>query len=512
MFLAPRPAPVVVQDGDDDEQDEQDEQAHDESTTELQAPVADDVQSRAEQIAADQREAVGASAPAAPSARQDTSPLRQGSPISPAPRQAEPRRLASPAPRTESWRKPPSLAELGLDFGRPSPTASPQTPSVPATPPDSPVGEAPPEPAANDAPTSPPEQPIVGMGAPAWAIDSTDRSETSGEIGRRDQDSTDAPTPDAANDDDDFAPFEVKIAEPAQEPLSAKRTQPPVANADAAGRARRESALPTDKVPALVSHGVETPVEVEVDVGATEPTEPEPAASGSKAGLWIAVAVAAIVVIGGVALKDKIFGSDPDPIEQPDPKTPETSDAGKSGVADTDVDAADAGPAPTADAGAVPSETGETSEASDTTAPAETDDGPDSPSGELAEAELAEIDEKLKTARRYLKSFRRKDKAIEIIGEILEVAPNHAPTLLLRAEILVNEGKIDEALAAARRAKMADPELPEIFSTLGALLQAANDPQGALEAYRRYLELAPDGKQATAVKSEVAGLERQLGL
>ncbi|PRQ03532.1 Tetratricopeptide repeat protein [Enhygromyxa salina] len=100
---------------------------------------------------------------------------------------------------------------------------------------------------------------------------------------------------------------------------------------------------------------------------------------------------------------------------------------------------------------------------------------------------------------------------MEIIEEILEGAPNHAPTLLLRAEVLANKGQLDEALASARRAKLADPELPAVFATLGGLLEAVDDKQGALEAYERYLELEPSGQQAVVIKKFVARLSRDLG-
>jgi hypothetical protein len=209
--------------------------------------------------------------------------------------------------------------------------------------------------------------------------------------------------------------------------------------------------------------------------------------------------------------KDKLFGGG----EPADPKTDTTGKAGDtSGKAeqpkpDTKVEQ----PKPDTTGGA-PS--------NDTAAPAESgtppvDDtasdsaGTNAGNGELTPEQLAEIDDKLKAARRNLKTFRRADNAIKLIDEILEIAPDHAPTLLLRAEVLVNENKLDEALAAARRAKMADPELPEIFSTLGALLEAAGDKPGALEAYQRYLELAPKGPQAAAVKSSVARLQREIG-
>ncbi|HLT35818.1 MAG TPA: tetratricopeptide repeat protein, partial [Enhygromyxa sp.] len=88
---------------------------------------------------------------------------------------------------------------------------------------------------------------------------------------------------------------------------------------------------------------------------------------------------------------------------------------------------------------------------------------------------------------------------------------DHAPTLVLRAEILVNQGKLEDALAAASRAKLAAPDLPEVFSTLGALLEADGDKAAAVEAYRRYLELDPAGKQSSAVKNSLTRLERELG-
>ncbi|KIG14545.1 Phosphate regulon transcriptional regulatory protein PhoB (SphR) [Enhygromyxa salina] len=520
MFLAPRPAPVVKEgDDDDDDDDDVDAQA---SEAEVEA-----AQSSAAQLATDHRTAVGASAPVAPSARSDSAPGRAFTPPSnPASRQPEPRRLASPAPRTESWRKPPSLAELGLDFGpKPDKPASPVadtpldgTPIIEA-PGDEPPDDETPEPAANEAPVSSAEP--VSDEPPAWAIDSTERSATSGEIGRRDREptpatssapppaSTPAPlpaTPAAASEDDEFASFEVKIAEPAHESLIARRARPQADDGDAL---RRESALSTEKVPALV-RDYETPV----DVGIESPDMTPPTAGdegSSKAGLWIAAATVIAVIVAGVAFKDQIFGGgasdNGDATTRADPKPPDTKPLEKADTGKAELEASDAGTNPVADTAAAPPENGDAA-GSDEGGEADT---AEPTHGELTEAQLTEIEDKLKTARNFLKGFGRKDKAIEIIGEILEVAPNHAPALLLRAEILVNEGKIDEALAATRRAKMADPELPEIFSTLGALLEVADDKQGALEAYQRYLELSPNGRQAAAVKTSVTRLERELG-
>jgi hypothetical protein len=269
----------------------------------------------------------------------------------------------------------------------------------------------------------------------------------------------------------------------------------------------RESALPTEKVQALEPDD-------EDELATPEPGFDDELPTGeSKAGLWVAVIVVVAIIGAGVAFKDQIFGGG---------GGDETATSGKAPADSGKTPEADSGEAPEADSGApVPAETGapEPAEtgapAAETGAPAaETEAGGEEDEGggdELSEEQLEQIDSDFKTARRYLKNFRRTDKAMEYIEKILDVAPNHAPTLLLRAEVLVNEGKLDEALASARRARLADPELPEIFSTLGALLEADDDKPGALEAYQRYLELAPNGKQAAAVKSSVSRLERELG-
>jgi tetratricopeptide (TPR) repeat protein len=125
---------------------------------------------------------------------------------------------------------------------------------------------------------------------------------------------------------------------------------------------------------------------------------------------------------------------------------------------------------------------------------------------------LAEVEANLASARRFLKGYNNAEKAMDQLDKILAIAPDHAPTLLLRAEILANQRppKLDDAIAAATRAKLADPDLPEVFSALGALLEAAGDKQGAVDAYTRYLELDPQGKQAGPVKKSRDRLQRDL--
>jgi DNA-binding response OmpR family regulator len=489
MFVAPRPAPVVVQDGDDDE---------DTAAASEVEPAAelDQAQAQAQKlVAGGESEPVGVPTLASPNARAPQ-PSKPGE-IERPPNKPEPRRLSRPAPRTEQWRKPPSLSELGLDFTRPKPGAPEPEPE-----PDDDTAESAeaPEPAANQRPAAEPEQPDDDAPEPTpvapeaaahtWKIDSESSSGAVGEIGQLEQpkpSSTPATDTTDATDDDDFAPVRVRVAEPAEESLSTRRPTP---------KRSQESSLSTEKVSALEQDD-QTPEDVDaLDLD-------QPPGGGSKAGLWITIIAVIAVIGGGIAFKDQIFGGD----EAPAQKAPPAPAKKKAGSEE---------PKPETDTAAPPADTGSTPEPSGAEAgEAETSGKPEpepEPEPELTPEQLEQIDSDLKTARRYLKNFRRTDAAMEYIEKILEIAPNHAPTLLLRAEVLVNEGKLDEALAAARRAKLADPDLPEIFSTLGALLEAAEDKAGALEAYQRFLEIAPDdAKQVAAVKKSVARLERELG-
>jgi tetratricopeptide (TPR) repeat protein len=88
------------------------------------------------------------------------------------------------------------------------------------------------------------------------------------------------------------------------------------------------------------------------------------------------------------------------------------------------------------------------------------------------------------------------------------------------AAILFNAGKTDDALAAANKAIAADPTRPDPYFIKGqALVQHATvdpktqlpvAPPGCLEAYQKYLELAPDGKNAPAVKDVLAGFGQKI--
>jgi tetratricopeptide (TPR) repeat protein len=88
------------------------------------------------------------------------------------------------------------------------------------------------------------------------------------------------------------------------------------------------------------------------------------------------------------------------------------------------------------------------------------------------------------------------------------------------AATLYNAGKLPEAEAAADKAIAADPKKAEAYYIKGQALitQATVDPKtqkivappGCVDAYQKYLELAPDGPHANDVKGILQGIGEQV--
>ena len=84
------------------------------------------------------------------------------------------------------------------------------------------------------------------------------------------------------------------------------------------------------------------------------------------------------------------------------------------------------------------------------------------------------------------------------------------------AATLYNAGKLDEAAAAADKAIAADPKRADAYFIKGQALipkasvdpktQKITAPPGCVEAYEKYLELAPDGPRAEEVKQILTGI------
>ena len=120
-----------------------------------------------------------------------------------------------------------------------------------------------------------------------------------------------------------------------------------------------------------------------------------------------------------------------------------------------------------------------------------------------------ELEARLERARQHSK-YERLDEAVDEVVAVLAERPDHAPALVLRAEILVNQGDIKQALGPALQATLADPDYADAYLTLGVVRQETGNARGALEAYERYLELQPAGVYARSIRREVKRLKKRL--
>ncbi len=96
------------------------------------------------------------------------------------------------------------------------------------------------------------------------------------------------------------------------------------------------------------------------------------------------------------------------------------------------------------------------------------------------------------------------------IDELLELNAEHARAHLLRSNIRLEQGNLPAALVAAKQAANLDETLPESHLNIGVIQQELGVHEEALDAYRRFLELAPKHKYARSIRQQVATLERKL--
>ena len=77
------------------------------------------------------------------------------------------------------------------------------------------------------------------------------------------------------------------------------------------------------------------------------------------------------------------------------------------------------------------------------------------------------------------------------------------------ARVLEEKGQYDEAIAEFRKAldQLSDSE-PVIYQLLGAAYEKQQKFKEAVAAYEKYLALAPNGSQASAIRSIIEQLKR----
>jgi chemotaxis protein methyltransferase CheR len=109
-----------------------------------------------------------------------------------------------------------------------------------------------------------------------------------------------------------------------------------------------------------------------------------------------------------------------------------------------------------------------------------------------------------------LYKFGRVQEARARVDDILDRDPRHTRALVLRANLLIEDKQLDQALGAARTATEADPQFADAYLALGVIEQERGSLGEAASAYRRYLELAPKGLYAESVRRQLKRIERKL--
>jgi tetratricopeptide (TPR) repeat protein len=95
-----------------------------------------------------------------------------------------------------------------------------------------------------------------------------------------------------------------------------------------------------------------------------------------------------------------------------------------------------------------------------------------------------------------------------LVDEVLAKEPQNTDALLLKAQLLVSDAKLDEALSVVRQAVANDPRSAQAQYALGRLLVAQRDSQDAMNAFNEALKLNPN---LAEVEMELAKLHFEAG-
>jgi tetratricopeptide (TPR) repeat protein len=96
------------------------------------------------------------------------------------------------------------------------------------------------------------------------------------------------------------------------------------------------------------------------------------------------------------------------------------------------------------------------------------------------------------------------DVALEVLDAVTEIAPDDAEGWHQRAIVDFMKKDYNRALSDLRHALAIDPKNYKALRDLGAVLQQTGDVKGALEAYRKALEVNPFFEQARRAADDLA--------
>jgi tetratricopeptide (TPR) repeat protein len=98
--------------------------------------------------------------------------------------------------------------------------------------------------------------------------------------------------------------------------------------------------------------------------------------------------------------------------------------------------------------------------------------------------------------------------AAALYNRALEVRPDHVNTRADRALALLQLNRIDDAVIELRSAIELNPNHPQALFYLGLVLaEFKNDPQGALELWKRLVATTPDFPDIDLIKERIREIE-----
>lgn len=121
----------------------------------------------------------------------------------------------------------------------------------------------------------------------------------------------------------------------------------------------------------------------------------------------------------------------------------------------------------------------------------------------------AAFQEALAAARSAYERHRLKDTR-EKVEAALKMAPNHPEALSLLSHVQLEAGEADAALSTADICVRVDAAQADCWLALAVINQDRNNDPEALAAWKKYVEISPDGQYATAGAKNIRRLEKKL--
>ena len=122
-----------------------------------------------------------------------------------------------------------------------------------------------------------------------------------------------------------------------------------------------------------------------------------------------------------------------------------------------------------------------------------------------AEAATKPQDDAFETCRKAFDQHRAKD-VLSTCPQAIDATPQSAELAVMLARTEFERGRARQALEWAKKAVALDAERADAYVYLGSAEQAAGRSAAAKAAYRRYLQLAPQGRHAADLRAVLANL------